>query len=1008
MSDVQSIEDLILASEGDAGEGTAQSMFKDKEEELRKKDIERETKAFAASLGLPYIHLVGFSISPDAIKLIPEETALELDAVCFYYDGANIRVGAIRLSDELDAVAEELKEKYFADVKIYVISRTSFDYAIKIYRALPKIREFVKGVKITEKDLKKYTGSFSNFDSIRAEIGKASISDVVSMIIASAIQMNASDIHIEAEEDGVKFRFRIDGVLHEAAVMEKAKWPKVVSRIKLLAKVKINISDKPQDGRFTIFAFQENLDVRCSFLPTAFGESVVMRILRSSTVGLEFEDLGLAPYAYNILESEIKKPNGLILTTGPTGSGKTTTLYAVLKKLNKPGTKIVTMEDPIEYQISGVSQSQVDTGKGYTFAKGLRSILRQDPDILMVGEIRDLETAEISIQASLTGHLVLSTLHTNDASGVIPRLLDMGVKPFFLVPSINAIIGQRLVRKLCPHCKIEHALSEDEAGLVHKILAVISPKSGLEVPTELPKLFKEGGGCGHCNGLGYSGRVGIYEIFTMTEDIKKLTSENAPSFKILEQAIEGGMITMLQDGVMKCLQGVTSLEEVYRVIGKFDYVDALYDIVLSTMLNRGIKIPESVLISAEAVASDLKKGESLIKKAPLSDVLNMVMASAVKTKAGDVHFEPAEEAVNIRLRIDGILHDLASLPQDHYPNVLSQIKMASGFPTNLKKGNWDGRFSVAMGKDKIDCRISIITGGYGETVVIRLLNQQATALDVDKLGFKPYAMEKIKRAMGKTKGMIITTGPTGSGKTTTLYSMLHTINKPDVKIITVEDPIEYRMEGIIQTQVNPDDGYTFAAALRSLLRQNPNVIMIGEIRDQETAKIGVESALTGHVVYSTVHANTAAGAIARLGGLGIDRQLLASSIECSIGQRLARTICPHCREENEPSAEHKSRAIEIIEKLRGRPGIELPDVLKFYRGKGCAKCGNLGYGHRIGLFEVINISPDLAKIIQRPDATDYDIEEAAVRAGTVLLLEDGVLKALSGETTLEEVFRVAG
>jgi type II secretory ATPase GspE/PulE/Tfp pilus assembly ATPase PilB-like protein len=334
--------------------------------------------------------------------------------------------------------------------------------------------------------------------------------------------------------------------------------------------VKINISDKPQDGRFTIFMDEAKIDVRVSFLPTAYGESVVMRILESTVTGLELDKLGMMPQVLATLESEIAKPNGLILTTGPTGSGKTTTLYAILNKLNKPGTKIITLEDPVEYKLPGINQSQIDEKKDYSFAKGLRSILRQDPDIIMVGEIRDLETAEIAIQSSLTGHLVLSTLHTNDSAGVIPRLLDLGVKPFLLTPSINAIMAQRLIRKLCPECRKEQTLSQSEVEKVKKILAVISPKAQIDIPSKLPTIYEAGAGCEACGGVGYKGRTGIYEVFTMTNDIKQITADGAPAFKILEKAIEAGMITMLQDGVLKAMSGVTSLEEVYKVAGKMD------------------------------------------------------------------------------------------------------------------------------------------------------------------------------------------------------------------------------------------------------------------------------------------------------------------------------------------------------------------------------------------------------------------------------------------------------
>lgn len=336
------------------------------------------------------------------------------------------------------------------------------------------------------------------------------MSDVIVLLIAAALKIGSSDIHVEAEEQGVVIRLRVDGTLQEAAVIDREKWRRMVSRLKILSKVKINIEDKPQDGCFTIFTSEEKIAVRASFLPTAYGESVVMRLRRLYRFGLSFEALGLMPRAFNVLSEEVDKPNGLVLVTGPTGSGKTTTLYAALNRLNKPGTKIITLEDPVEYELSGINQSQVEESKGYTFSSGLRSVLRQDPDIVMIGEMRDLETAEIAVRAALTGHLVLSTLHTDDAAGVIPRLLDLGIKPSLLTPALNAIVGQRLVRKLCPKCKAVHELTAEEEEKVKKILAVISPKAQVDVPKELPKVYKAVG-CDACNGI-YRDEFGLRNI----------------------------------------------------------------------------------------------------------------------------------------------------------------------------------------------------------------------------------------------------------------------------------------------------------------------------------------------------------------------------------------------------------------------------------------------------------------------------------------------------------------
>ncbi|MFA5248289.1 MAG: GspE/PulE family protein [Patescibacteria group bacterium] len=1009
MPNNQSIEDLIKSSNKQTPQDddeSAPAQFAKKQEEIKIKEVERQAEERASVAGFSYINLFGFPISPEAISLISEEESQRLQVVCFLYDGRQIRLGAVNPSlPEIVSLTEKIEKDYHSRIERYLISSHSFNYAVKIYSTLPKIEKAVKGVKISEEDLEKFKNEIEDYKTLAIKINKVNITDVITLLLATALKTDTSDIHVETEENKIVVRLRVDGVLQEAAEIEKTKWKLIVSRLKLLAKAKMNITDKPQDGRFSIILTGEKIEVRVSFLPTNQGESVVLRLLRSSAISLSFEDLGLRPKTLEILKQEISKPNGLVLATGPTGSGKTTTLYAILKKLNTANTKIITLEDPIEYQLEGMNQSQIDSSKGYTFASGLRSALRQDPDIVMVGEIRDLETAEIAIQASLTGHLVLSTLHTNDSSGVLPRLIDMGVKPYFMTPAINCIIGQRLVRRLCPECRVEHILSDSEGEQVEKILAVISPKSGEEAPTAIPKIHKAGAGCPACHGLGYKGRVGIYEIFSMSEKIKELVAANTPAFKILEAAIEGGMLTMLQDGILKVFDGLTSLEEIYRVIGKMDYIDALYDVAISKTFGRGVKLSETNLQKAEELSANMSAAEEFAKSSSSHDLLNAILALSLKMEAGDIHIEPGEETVNVRFRIDGVLQDIFALSKEHYLPILSQVKIMSGFPTNIKKPTYDGRFTIFSGEKKIDCRVSIISGGYGETIVVRLLSSQAEALDMEKLGMRPYALSAMRRAMSKTRGVIINTGPTGSGKTTTLYSILNALNKPDVKIITVEDPIEYHLNGVMQTQVNVEEGYTFAAALRSLLRQNPNIMMIGEIRDEETAKIAVEASLTGHLVLSTIHANSAAGAVFRFAGLGVARDLLASALECAIGQRLVRKICPKCKKEIELPAEQLAEVKKIITSINLTSGALIPEELKFYTGAGCLDCHNLGYKGRLGVYEVVELTPEIKKQIQVAGTTDYEIEQAAIASGAVTMLQDGILKALAGETSIEEVFR---
>lgn len=1006
MSDISSIENLLDPSSNDASEESASSQLSRKQQEIKSKDIEKKTEELATGAGLNYVNLNGFPISPEALIMISEEEAKLIKGACFFYDGHTIRLAFLKYTEEIKTKAEELKALYFVTVKLYLVSRSSFNKLLDFYKSLPKTKKALAGVEVKEEDLERFKNEISSYKSLNEKINEVNISDIVTLLLASAMKTGASDIHIEAEENQVIIRLRIDGVLQEAAVINKSQWKKIISRLKIIARVKINIENKPQDGRFSIYLKNKRIEVRSSFLPTAFGESVVMRLLDSTSVPLNLAGLGFRPELIEILEREISKPNGLVLTTGPTGSGKTTTLYAIINQLNKSGTKIITLEDPIEYQLEGINQSQVDSNHGYSFSDGLRSILRQDPNVVMVGEIRDLETAEISVQASLTGHLVLSTLHTNDAAGVIPRLVDIGVKPYFLIPAINAVIGQRLVRRLCPHCRLEHKLSDEETEQVQKILAVISSKSRVSVPSTMPTMYGANPtGCAECNFLGYKGQLGLFEIFTMADNIKQLTADNAPAFQILRQAIENGMLTMLQDGALKAMAGDTSLDEVYRVIGNFDYVNELYDLVISQTIGRGLKITPERIKQVSELSHNLTALPETIKNLPAQELLNLIMALAAVSEAGDVHIEPEENSVKIRFRIDGVMHNLTDIPKANYLPLLAEIKILAGFATNVKRATLDGRFALFLPDKKIDCRLSIIIGGRGETIVVRLLNNAAATLKMENLGITSVAKESLERAIKKTRGIIITTGPTGSGKTTTLYSLLNELNKPDVKIITVEDPIEYELPGIMQTQIDTERGYTFAAAIRSLLRQNPNIMMIGEIRDSETANIAIEAALTGHLVLSTIHANSAAGAISRFAGLGMDRKILANAIEFAVSQRLVRRLCPFCKQSYEIDAATQEQIKQVFANIKNT-AVKMPETKTYYKAVGCDKCGNIGYKGRIGLYETVENTPEIQRLISLESSTDHDIEAVAIEQGMVTMAADGIIKAASADTSLEEVFRV--
>ena len=398
-----------------------------------------------------------------------------------------------------------------------------------------------------------------NLSDLKDKISKTATTEILEIIFAGALKTEASDIHFEPEEKGVRLRFRIDGVLQDMAEFDKAAWVPVLNRIKLMAGLKLNVHDRPQDGRFTIRSGVD-IEIRVSALPGAYGESIVMRMLDPRTIKNGLEELGLNEELLEEVKKQLKKTTGAILTTGPTGSGKTTTLYAFLNWVNKPGIKAITIEDPIEYHIKGVYQTQVEPEKGYSFSSGLRSIVRQDPDVILVGEIRDAETAEIAMHAALTGHLVFSTLHTNDAAGTIPRLIDMGIKPQIIAPAINMAMAQRLVRKLCPSCKIQDKIEPEVLEKIQKVLSPIKDRLKLPKLDSSLKINFPGKGCKECNELGYKGRIGVYEAFVIDKEMEKLILKSPAISDIQELAEKEGMITMLQDAYLKLLSGITSIE----------------------------------------------------------------------------------------------------------------------------------------------------------------------------------------------------------------------------------------------------------------------------------------------------------------------------------------------------------------------------------------------------------------------------------------------------------------
>ena len=413
-------------------------------------------------------------------------------------------------------------------------------------------------------ELRKTIKNIFDFKKSIEAIPDKDASNLSMIILGGGVILNVSDLHIEPEEGQAKIRSRIDGVLQDITNLNQATYESLLSRIKLLSGIKLNISDRPQDGRFSVITPETPIDVRVSSLPAEHGESLVLRILNPKGL-IELETLGLRKDLLDTFKMEIRKPNGMIIVTGPTGSGKTTTLYAFLKRVNKPETKIITIEDPIEYHIKGISQTQTDAKKGYDFASGLKSIMRQDPDVILVGEVRDAETAKIALQAALTGHLVFSTLHTNDAAGTVSRLVSLGAKLQNIGPALNMAIAQRLIRKVCKKCAQKQKISpqlmvEIKKGLNKLPKTVKVPKLGSNAYVLQAK------GCKACNNAGFSGRIGVYESFIIDGEMEKFILTSPPISVLREEARKKGMVTMYQDGLIKVLEGITTIEELKRVI----------------------------------------------------------------------------------------------------------------------------------------------------------------------------------------------------------------------------------------------------------------------------------------------------------------------------------------------------------------------------------------------------------------------------------------------------------
>ena len=995
-----------MSPKGDLHTSSFKAVSLDK---IKREEEEIRAHHEADKLGFAYLDLVHVPVTIEALALLEEKASRTGRLAILQRRGSELEIAVRDPSQQkTKEMLEGLKQKGYK-LNLFIASQSGLEHVWDNYKRHVKKKASLKEIlRVEKKEFDTFEKEIGDIQSLREKITNISTIKLVSTVVVGAIKSRASDIHLEPGKDDVRLRYRIDGVLQDIALFKTTSYEALLSRFKILSGLKLNVRDINQRGGFTIQIVSgkeigDSINVRTSIIPGSNGETIVIRLLEARIEDLSLDKLGMHEGIRERLKAELGRPNGMILSTGPTGSGKTTSMYTALQFLKSPKTKIITIEDPVEYHIPGIVQSQVDVRKGYTYPVSLRGILSQDPDVILVGEIRDSETAVTAVQASLTGHLVLATLHTNDAAGTIERLAELGVDRQTMPASLNAVIGQRLVRRLCEHCKEEYDPPKADKDAMLEALSLISPKSGVDVPREINKLFKAKG-CDKCFGLGYKGRIGVFELFTVNDTIEKLILERATTYDIRTAAMQEGMVTMLQDGLMRVITGDTSLDEVQRVAGDAKYIESLYGRAITSLLSRALEVSKPSMSEVERVKGDMAMLQSLFLQVTSDKLLTKLAAGALVLQASDIHIEPQEDALLVRYRIDGILETVATLAKSFFLPLISEIKEFSGIDTAEHGKIQEGRFRIAYPDGALDTRVSMIPGGYGETVVIRLLQADIANIPLEDLGMRPEQLKQLDKEIRKPNGIVLATGPTSAGKSTTLYAVLARLNSPKTKIITIEDPIEYRLEGIVQTQVNKDEGYTFATALRSILRQNPNIILVGEVRDSETAQVALQASLTGHMILSTLHTNDAVSAIQRLSSLHVLTSEISTALNAVIAQRLVRRICKSCATKHTLTEDE----LKILEEADSTIPSSFKEKLlnaEYLDPKGCKECGPTGYKGQVGIYELFVISQEVRGLIDT-NVRAVEIQKKAQEEGMLTLRQDGFLKAADRVTSLAEVLRV--
>ena len=799
-------------------------------------------QALAIRLNMKHIDIANVKVHLDATALIPANLA---EKYCILAINDENGVLTVVVNDPMNFFAiEDIKQLTGRQLNICLCESKPLQKAISYYYSEVAAQKAARTANTMANEKQ------DDLEELTVEDGddETPIINLLNSLLKRAYSVNSSDIHIEPFEDKSIVRMRIDGAIVDYVTLQKGLHASLIARIKIISELDIAERRVPQDGHFRVNVEGEYINIRVSILPTVFGEKAVLRLLAGNSTIQHADSFGMEERDYERFRAMLDSPHGIIYLTGPTGSGKTTTLYMVLDEMAKRSVNISTIEDPVEKNIKKINQTQVNNTAGLTFEVGLRALLRQDPDIIMVGETRDSETASISVRSAITGHLVFSTLHTNDAASSIVRLIDMGVEPYLVANSMVGTVAQRLMRRICPECGQEVEATEEECRLL-----------GAAPGTKIKKAH----GCTQCNFTGYSGRIAVHEILTVDSTVRKMITDGASMDEIQDYAVRHQGMHLLRDSaVEKVLQQVTTIEELRKVAY---YSDAPAAQAGKTSVPAAAQsvAPQPVAPQTVQMTEILPPVAAQVKEDPFADVgaatvhVEDIILRARESGCSDIHITAAKP---LMIRINGALQETKEQYSKEQITAMLLEMCDADQRAQLAAGN-DLDFAVQT-RDGNRQRVNIFRDMGALAATIRLLNSHIPTLE--SLGLPMVLGEIVKQP----RGLILVTGPTGSGKSTTLAAMIDSINatRPD-HIITIEDPVEYvyeKKQSLIHQREVGRDVTSFAAALRSALREDPDIILVGEMRDYETISAALTAAETGHLVLSTLHTTGAAQTIDRI------------------------------------------------------------------------------------------------------------------------------------------------